>query len=219
MACFYDRLMVDFKLYLITDRTQAAGRELPAVVANALAGGVRSVQLRDKDLSTRQLFELAMQLRVITRRHNARLLINDRIDIALAVGADGVHIGAGSLPVPDVRRLLGPEYLVGYSAHAVGEALQAERDGADFVTFGPIYQTPSKLEYGEPLGVPRLAEAVNSLGIPVFALGGVKETSIPEVMATGCQGVALISAVISAADPQAAATSLLEKIEKHVTQR
>lgn len=211
--------MIDFSLYLITDRTQTAGRELPAVVADALAGGVRSIQLREKDLPACRLFELALQLRSLTREYNARLLINDRLDIALAVGADGVHIGAESLPLADVRRLSGPDLLIGYSAHALGEALRAERDGADFVTFGPVYPTPSKLKYGEPLGVSQLAEVVSSLRIPVFALGGVKKTLVSEVMASGCYGVALISEIISATDPQNAARSLLEKIEKHVTQR
>lgn len=197
---------------------QTAGRELPAVVADALAGGVRLVQLREKNLPSRQQFELAIQLRILTRQHNARLLINDRIDIAMAVGADGVHIGAGSLPVAEVRRLLGPELLIGYSAHAVDEAQRAEIDGADFVTFGPVYSTPSKLKYGQPVGVALLASAVSALGIPVFALGGVKKMSIPEVMLTGCYGVAMISEIVTAADPEAAVTFLLEKIEKYATQ-
>lgn len=209
--------MVDFKLYLITDRIQTAGRELPAVVADALAGGVQALQLREKDLSARQLYELAVKLRLLTRQYNARLLINDRIDIAMAVGADGVHVGAGSLPVAQVRRILGPEFLIGYSAHSVGEALRAESDGADFLTFGPVYHTPSKLKYGEPVGLSQLAAAASSLNIPVFALGGVKNTAIPEVMATTCHGVAVISEIISAPDPQSAATFLLEKIEMHAT--
>lgn len=211
--------MLDFKLYLITDRNQTAGRELPAVVADALSAGVRCVQLREKDLSSRQLFELALRLRSLTREHGARLLINDRIDIALAVGADGVHIGAGSLPVAEARRVLGPELLIGYSAHAVDEALRAECAGADFVTFGPVYSTHSKLKYGQPLGVERLAAAVRALSIPVFALGGVKKTSIAEVMASGCQGVALISAIFSAPDPQDCSRFLLEEIEKHAAHR
>lgn len=211
--------MIDFNLYLITDRTQTAGRELPAVVADALTGGVRSIQLREKDLSARQQFELAVKLRSLTREYNARLMINDRIDIALAVGADGVHIGADSLPVAEVRRLLGPEMLIGYSAHAVGEALQAERDGADFVTFGPVYRTPSKLKYGEPLGVSQLAAAVSALAIPVFALGGVKKTSVSEVMAAGCHGVAMISEIIAAAVPHKTAGLILEEIEKHANHR
>ena len=175
------------------------------------------MQLREKDLSSRQLFELALRLRSLTREHGARLLIHDRIDIALAVGADGVHVGVGSLPVAEARRVLGPEMLIGYSAHALDEALRAECAGADFVTFGPVYATPSKLKYGQPLGLVKLAEAASSLRIPVFALGGVKITTIPEVMATGCHGAALISGVLSAADPHSAAAYLLEKIEKNAT--
>jgi len=210
--------MVDFNLYLITDRTQTAGRELPAVVAEALSGGVRSVQLREKDLSARQMLELALQLRTLTREYSATLMINDRIDIALAVDADGVQLGVDSLPVVDARRLLGPNMLIGYSAHSVAEALRAECDGADFVTFGPVYRTPSKLKYGEPVGLSPLTEAVNVLHIPLFALGGVKKTSIEEVMATGCHGVAMISEIIAVMDPLEAAKSLLEKIEKHAIQ-
>jgi len=211
--------MVDFNLYLITDRTQTAGRELPAVVADALSAGVRSVQLREKDLPARRQFELALRMRSITSAHNARLLINDRIDIALAVGADGVHVGADSLPVAEVRKLLGTELLIGYSAHSVAEALQAERDGADFVTFGPVYQTPSKLKYGDPVGVPQLAAAASALAIPVFALGGVKISTIAEVMSSGCHGAAMISGIVSEPDPRNAARLLLEKIEKHATRR
>lgn len=176
------------------------------------------MQLREKDLSSRQLFELALRLRTLTREYGARLLINDRIDIALAVGADGVHIGAGSLPVAEVRRLLGPGQLIGYSAHDLDGALRAESAGADFVTFGPVYPTPSKLKYGEPVGLFKLAAAVDALSIPVYALGGVKKNSIAEVMARGCRGVALISAIFSAPNPQNSSRLLLKEIEKHAAQ-
>jgi thiamine-phosphate pyrophosphorylase len=207
--------MIDFNLYLITDRHQTGGRPLTAVVREAFEGGVRAVQLREKDLSGRELFELASELRRITRDHGSRLIINERLDIALAVDADGVHIGASSLPVAAARRILGPGMLIGYSAHGVYEAGQAEADGADFVSFGPVYHTPSKSAYGAPLGVEKLAEAVRSLSIPVFALGGVKKSSISEVMATGAAGIALISAVMAAADPNDAAASLLQSMKLH----
>lgn len=210
--------MVDFNLYLITDRIQAAGRELPAVVADALAGGVRAVQLREKDLSSRQLFELALQLRALTRQFGALLLINDRLDIARAVGADGVHVGVQSMPVERVREQAGHGMLVGYSAHRVDEAVQAALSGADFVTFGPVYQTPSKMKFGNPVGVFQLSAAVSSLTIPVFALGGVKKTTIAETMATGCRGVAMISEIICSSDPQHTARTILEEIEKHAIQ-
>jgi len=206
---------IDFSLYLITDRTQTKGRPLGAVVRDALSGGVRAVQLREKDLNGREMFRLATELRGITHEYGARLIINDRPDIALAAEADGVHLGSTSLPVSAVRRILGPEHLIGYSAHAVLEARQAEADGADFVTFGPVYRTPSKAAYGPPLGLEQLAEAANRLTIPVFALGGVKNTSIAELLTSGAAGIALISAIIASDDPQAAAANLLKALEQH----
>jgi thiamine-phosphate pyrophosphorylase len=209
--------LVDFSLYLITDRMQTAGRALPAVVADALRGGLRAVQLREKDLTACQLFELAAELRTLTQEYGAKLLINDRIDVAMAVGADGVHLGRASLPVVVARRILGGTRIIGYSAHSMTEARQAELDGADFVTFGPIYATPSKAAYGEPLGLARLAEVARSLAIPVFALGGVKLSSIPEVLSFGAHGVALISGIIAAQNPAAETEALLRMITHHDT--
>jgi thiamine-phosphate pyrophosphorylase len=204
--------MLDFNLYLITDREQTAGRQLPAVVADALKGGVKCVQLREKGLSSRQLFELAVELRQLTSGFGAKLLINDRIDIALATEADGVHLGISSMPVTAARRLVGTKRLIGYSAHSLDEARQAERDGADFVTFGPVYHTRSKAAFGAPQGIGKLAETVRAISIPVFALGGVKKTSVPETLATGCAGVALISAIIGAADPVSETHIILKSI-------
>lgn len=205
---------IDFPLYLITDRRQAAGRTLTSVVRAALEGGIKAVQLREKDLPGRDLFVLAKELRGITREFGARLLINDRADIALAVDADGVHIGASSLPVREVRRLLGAR-LIGYSAHGAAEALQAAADGADFVTFGPVFFTPSKAAYGTPVGLEKLAEAAGKLKIPLFALGGIKLENIPDVMAAGADGIAMISAIIAANDPKTETTNLLKTIEQH----
>jgi len=207
----------DFSLYLITDRHQTRGRALTEVVRRSLEGGVRAVQLREKDLSTAALYRLAGELRLLTSEYGAKLIINDRLDIALAVEADGVHIGAGSLPVAVVRRLLGEDKIIGYSAHALDEALFAQAGGADFVTFGPVYITPSKIEYGAPCGVKKLAEAASALDIAVVALGGISESRIPEVLtAAAVRGVAVISSIISAVDPRAATASLLKKIEENV---
>jgi thiamine-phosphate pyrophosphorylase len=207
--------LVDFSLYLITDRLQTAGRGLPAVVADALRGGLRAVQLREKDLTGCQLFDLAGELRNSTREYGAKLLINDRIDIAMAVGADGVHLGKASVPVAVARCILGRDQVIGYSAHSLSEAEQAERDGADFVTFGPIYDTPSKAGYGEPLGLARLAEVARRLTIPVFALGGVNITTVHDVMLAGAHGIALISAIVAAQNPTIETESLLRIIAHH----
>jgi thiamine-phosphate pyrophosphorylase len=203
----------DLKLYLITDRHQTGGRPLTEVVREALDGGISAVQLREKDLSGVELYRLAAKLRRLTSDFDACLIINDRLDIALAAEADGVHIGVNSLPVAAVRRVLGPDKIIGYSAHAIDEALRAQADGADFVTFGPVYPTPSKAGYGSPCGVKKLAEAASALEIPVIGLGGISQQNGSEVLSANIQGIAVISAILTAADPRGAAASLLKKIE------
>lgn len=205
---------VDFTLYLITDRNQTGGRELCAVVDQALQGGVRAVQLREKDLSVREQYELASEMRVLTTRYGARLFINDRVDIALAVRADGVHLGEESLPVGTVRELLGPAKLIGVSCHSAESAIAAERGGADFITFGPVYYTPSKARYGEPLGLEMLKQVAGCIGIPTFGLGGIDHDRAAEVMACGASGVALISAIIAAPDPRSASQALIASLSR-----
>lgn len=204
---------VDFSLYLITDRCALApGQDLVATVRAALQGGVRAVQLREKDLGAAELYPLARELRQLTREFSARLLINDRIDLALAVAADGVHLGGHSLPVAVARRLLGAERLIGVSTHHPDEVRAAAAAGADFVTLGPVYATPSKLSYGPPLGLGPLAAACDAAPLPVFALGGVTAARLAELSAIGCQHVAVIGAIQQAIDPQAAAQSLLRTL-------
>ena len=207
--------MTDFSLYLITDRHQSGGSDLTEVVRQSLEGGTRAVQLREKDLSGAEVYRMALELRALTRRYGARLMINDRLDIALAVEADGVQLGINSMPVDAARRLLGPQMIIGYSAHAIDEALRVQADGADFITFSPVYHTPSKAAYGEPCGVKKLADAACALEIPVIALGGIGQTNITEALSANVQGIAVISAIIAAADPRAAAVSLLKKIEEY----
>ncbi|MFZ2949418.1 MAG: thiamine phosphate synthase [Desulfuromonadaceae bacterium] len=205
----------DFRLYLITDRHQTGGRPLAEVVRRSLEGGVRAVQLREKDLSGAELYRLARELRRLTSDFDARLIINDRPDIAMAAEADGVHIGVNSLPVAAVRKLLGKGKTIGYSAHGIDEALSVQAEGADFVTFGPLFHTPSKAAYGEPCGVKKLAAAVFALRIPVIALGGISPATATEALSANPEGIAVISAVLAAADPRVAAASLLKKIEEH----
>ena len=207
--------MTDFILYLITDRHQTGGRPLTDVVRHALDGGVRSVQLREKDLSAAAMYRLAAGMRRLTSDYDASLIINDRLDIALAADADGVQIGVNSLPVGAARRVLGPGKIIGYSAHDVEEALCAEADGADFVTFGPVYSTPSKLAYGVPCGVNKLADASIALKIPVIGLGGISPANITEMLPAKIHGIAVISAIMAAGDPRVAAASLLKKIEEN----
>lgn len=197
---------VDFSLYLITDRHQVpAGRTLLATVEAALQGGVRAVQLREKDLPAADLLPLAEELRALTRRFAARLLLNDRIDVALAVAADGVHLGGHSLPAAVARHLLGPQRLIGVSTHHPAEIAAAAAGGADFVTFGPVFATPSKRAYGPPQGLEALRLACQNSPLPVFALGGIKPCHLADLQTAGAAGAAVIAALMAAPDPLATA--------------
>lgn len=200
----------DFDLYLVTDRGMTQGRDLLWVLQQALDGGVKGIQLREKDLVGRELFFLAEAARKLTQRYHALLLINDRIDIALAMDADGVHLSTASIPIESARALLGRQRLLGASTHSLEEAQEAERSGADFVVFGPVYFTPSKASYGSPQGLAALKKVVEKLSLPIYAIGGIKPENIADTRRTGVRGVALISAVMSAADPENATKEILK---------
>lgn len=197
---------IDFPLYLITDRSQvASGLSLYAAVEAALQGGVKAVQLREKDLSEHELLPLATELRKLTTDYGARLFINDKVNLALEVKADGVHLGGHSQATDLVRAQVGDNMLIGVSTHSKAEIELASRQGADFVTFGPVYATPSKAKYGPPQGLEALTRACNNSSIPVFALGGITPERAAEVLQAGAQGIALISAIIASPDPRSAA--------------
>jgi thiamine-phosphate pyrophosphorylase len=200
----------DFDLYLVTDRSLTQGHDLLWVLQQALDGGVKAIQLREKDLGGSALFSLAEAARKLTQSYHARLLINDRIDLALAVDADGVQLGKASLPIETARALLGPRKLLGASTHSLEEAQEAERNGADFVLFGPVYFTPSKAPYGAPQGLAALKKVVEKISLPIYAIGGIKLENIADTRRTGVRGVALISAVMSAADPEDATKKILK---------
>jgi thiamine-phosphate pyrophosphorylase len=205
---------VDFDLYLITDCSQAKSGNLIETVEAALHGGVRAIQLREKNLSSHELYQLAREFRSLTSRFKAHLFINDRIDIALAVDADGVHLGESSIPTAAARDLLGKDKLIGVSCHSLERAVTAEASGGDFITFGPVFFTPSKACYGDPVGLVRLAETVAALTIPVFGLGGVTSSNIQQVLDSGAHGIALISAIIAAEQPQQAAEDVLSTLRR-----
>jgi thiamine-phosphate pyrophosphorylase len=204
-------LPVDFKLYLITDRKQAK-MPLAAAVRLALEGGVRAIQLREKDLPVRELLQLARELRAVTKEFDARLFINDRVDVASAVNADGVHLGHESMPVKAVRKIVGNEMLIGVSTHNLAEAKDAESGGADFITIGPIFETPSKAKLGVPVGVNALIELKSEVNIPFFALGGIKSGNVAQVLCAGATGVAMISAIMASEDIKKASSKVIEAI-------
>jgi thiamine-phosphate pyrophosphorylase len=182
------------------------------VVGQALAAGVRAVQLREKDLPTRELYHLAEKLLAKTRAAGAAFLINDRVDVAMALAADGVHLTRRSLPPRESRELLGPERLIGVSSHSLADVREAEAGGADFVVLGPIFETPSKAAYGPPVATALLREARATTGLPILAIGGMQVTRVPEVMTAGADGIAVISAVMAAPDPGQAASELLAAV-------
>ncbi|MBI3990252.1 MAG: thiamine phosphate synthase [candidate division NC10 bacterium] len=201
-------------LYVITDRKQTQGRPLEEVVEASLRGGARAFQLREKDLEAKDLYELAGHLMQVTRREGATLLVNDRIDIALALDLDGVHLARRSFPTDVARKLLGVGKLIGASCHSLDEALEAEEGGADFLVLGPIYETPSKLPYGPPLGREIIRRVREKASLPIFAIGGIKPQHVPEVLAAGANGVAVISAVMAAPDPMEATQELLRHLQR-----
>lgn len=203
------RPAVNFSLYLITDRKNTRGREISFVVEEALKGGVQAVQLREKGLSSRDLYTAAYELRKLTARYDAKLFINDRLDIALAVGADGIHLGNSSIPLHRARKILGAKRLIGVSCHNTVSAISAQENGADFITFGPVFYTPSKAVFGNPVGVDKLGGIIELLRIPVFALGGVNRGNAPQVIEAGAHGIALVSAVMAAECPHEETKSLL----------
>jgi len=194
------RRQLDFlRVYLITDRTLLPGERFLMGIEAALRGGVRSLQLREKDLSPAELLSLARQVKTITRRYGAKLFVNDRADIAEMAGAEGVHLTKTSVPVAAVKKLF-PRLLAGVSTHSLESAQKAEAEGADFITFSPIFDTPSKRQYGPPQGLDRLREVTGKTGIPVLALGGIKADTIRPVLAQGACGVALISDIWNSDD-------------------
>lgn len=199
----------DFDLYLITDRKLTHGRDLTWVLEQALDGGVKAVQLREKDLSGKELFTLAERLSRLCQRYRAQLFVNDRVDVALAVDAAGVHLGEASMPVPAARMLLGAHRSVGVSTHSLEGARRAEQDGADFIVFGPVFFTPSKADFGAPQGTKALQNIVENISLAVYAIGGIKANNLLEAKHAGSRGVALISAIMSAEDPALAARQIL----------
>jgi thiamine-phosphate pyrophosphorylase len=213
-------LAQDIDLLVITDRNKTRGRQLSEVIGLACNGGARWFQLREKDMPVGKLLALAAEIRAITAERGARLIINDRADVALAVGADGVHLPANGFPPEVARRLVGEGVLVGVSTHSEAEARRAAEGGADYLTFGPLFYTPSKAAYGPPVGLDALSQLAGRLepDVPILGLGGVRPGNVSEVISSGAKGVALISAVISADDPARAAREILDEIAEAAPQ-
>jgi thiamine-phosphate pyrophosphorylase len=192
--------MIDFKLYLISDRTQCGGRLLKEVLNQACNAGVRMVQLREKDLRPNKFVPLVQEVQQTLADFRPSILINDRVDVACALHAGGVHLPESGLSPDLARRCLPQKALIGCSTHSVEGARKAAEAGADFITFGPIYYTLSKAPYGDPQGIEVLKEVTQAINIPVFALGGITPDRVGACLDAGAHGVSAISAVLSAPD-------------------
>lgn len=201
-----------FQIHLITDRKGADGAGPVSVSRASLRGGVDWVQLRDKAAPARDTFEAAGAILPAARLAGAGLLINDRVDVAMAVGADGVHLAGKSLPPDAARALLGTGPLLGISVHGLGEAREAVEAGVDYVTFGHVYPTRSKPGL-PPRGILELAEIVESVEVPVLAVGGIDARNAREVLETGCAGIAVISAIGGARDPESETRRLRQALD------
>lgn len=193
--------MDELSLTLVTDRTQTRGRDLVDIVRESLAAGLPAVQVREKDLGGHDLAALCRRLHGLTRQSGARLIVNDRLDVALAVGADGVQRAGTSLGVRDMRAVAGTRLQIGASVHSLEEAVDAERAGADWIVFGPVYDTASKRAFGPPQGLERLAAVTRAVRVPVIAIGGITPARVLDLRAAGARGVGVISGILTAESP------------------
>ncbi len=203
---------VDFRLLVVTDRHQTNGRPLVSILQRVFSAAAPAIQLRERDLSARELVMLAREVQVLTASRRSQFLINDRIDVALALEGVGVHLRSNSLPVLVARELLGAQRLLGISVHTVEEGLLAQSQGADYVVLGPIYETPSKQMFGPPLGIHTLEKACRLISIPIIGIGGVTAARAREMRCAGAFGAAVITAILGADDIESATRELLDAV-------
>ena len=205
--------MFDYSLYLVTDRTLSLGRSTVEVVRAAIRGGVSCVQLREKGCSTREFMDEARLLKALLAGTGVPLFINDRLDVALAVGADGVHLGQNDLAIADARRLVGNRMIIGISAESVADAVRAEAEGADYIGASPVFTTPTKTDTAPPLGLAGLRAIRRAVQLPLVAIGGINADNAAAVLRAGADGLAVVSAIVSAPCPRTAAAVLRQRIQ------
>jgi thiamine-phosphate pyrophosphorylase len=186
---------INFKLIVITDRKKCKPKTLPEVIRKACVSGVKAIQLREKDLPAADLLLLSKNLRKLTHKHHSKLIINDRLDITLLSDADGIHSPENGI-LPKQVKSFNKNLIIGKSTHSFKSALKAERDGYDYIIFGPVFRTQSKLKYGKPKGLKVLERVCSMLKIPVFAIGGINPDRAKKCFEAGAQGAAVIGAVM-----------------------
>jgi thiamine-phosphate pyrophosphorylase len=203
---------IDYSLYLVTDAELAGGRSHPQIVTAAIRGGITVVQYREKNASTRRMVAEALELRQLCRSYNVPFIINDRLDVALAVDADGVHLGQDDMPAALARQLIGPGKILGVSVENVSQARRAMEDGADYVGASPIFATPTKPDAPSPMGIAGLQELARVCTLPIVAIGGLNASNAAAVLRAGATGLAVVSAIVSADDVERAARELKQII-------
>ena len=200
---------IDYSVYLVTDSRDKTEEEFLVIIEEAIKGGTSIVQLREKTASTKDFYELALKVKEITSRYDVPLLINDRIDIALAIDSEGVHIGQDDMPADIARAIIGDEKILGVSASTVDEAVKAQKDGADYIGSGAVFPTSTK-DDADSVSKDELKEIVNSIDIPIVAIGGITLENAQELKDTGISGFSVVSAIMSAKNPQVASKKLKE---------
>lgn len=203
---------INWELYVITESSVSRGRSTVEVVEQAVAGGASAIQLREKELSVSELLEVGRIVREITREAGVPFIINDRVDIALALDADGVHLGARDFPVGEARRLLGNGKIIGATAHNIEEVRKIVGEGVDYIGFGPIFGTTTKKDALPPRGLDMLKRVRSETHLPLVAIGGINHANARSVIVAGADAVAVISAVVSAPDIKEATRQLVREI-------
>ena len=208
---------MDYSLYLVTDRGLSKGRSTLEIVQAAVRGGVTCVQLREKNCSTREFIGQALSVKDFLKQHNIPLIINDRVDVAQAVQADGVHLGQSDMPCKTARAILKDSMIIGISAETLEHAAEAEKDGADYVGAGPLFFTATKTDLAPILGLEGLREIRKTVKIPVVGIGGININNAEDFIRNGADGIAVVSAIVSADDPEKSASDLrkIMKIRKN----
>ena len=198
-------------LYVITDRTLSRGRSITQVIAKAIAGGAGIIQLRDKESTSKKLVQDSFSLRELTKEKNVIFIVNDRVDVALAVNADGVHLGQDDFPINLARKIIGEDKIIGVSVGNVEEAIQAVKDSADYVSIGSIFPTQTKPDAGDAVGTQIITEIKKHVNVPLVAIGGITADNIAQIAAAGADCAAVISAVVGADDVESAARCLTRR--------
>lgn len=205
--------MVDFRLYVITGEEFHPGRPLLEVMKEALEGGADFIQLRDKKSTKKQILEKAKALRELTKQYNVPFIVNDHIDIAIAVNADGVHLGQDDLPLREARNIIGDKKIIGISTHSLEQARAAERGGADYIGVGPIFPTQTKEDVVELVTLSYLREVVENISIPFVPIGGIKLHNVDEVLDAGAKNVCVVSEVVGSEDVKGTCEAFIKKIK------